>query len=62
VREPMIDEETHKKMLSFYYKKQEEAKKLDEDNEDQYMNSAWADPKQLKGQLHGTGSISWKHN
>lgn len=26
VREPMIDEETHKKMLAYYYKKQEEAK------------------------------------
>ncbi len=26
VREPMIDEETHKKMLSYYYKKQEEMK------------------------------------
>lgn len=26
VREPGIDEETHKKMLAFYYKKQEEQK------------------------------------
>jgi hypothetical protein len=24
VREPLIDPETHKKMLGFYYKKQEE--------------------------------------
>jgi len=60
-REPMIDEETHKKMLSYYHKKQEEAKQLDEvDDGDQYMNSAWADGKQLKSQLHGQGNIKWK--
>ena len=45
----MIDEDTHKKMLSYYHKKQEEAKQLDEiDDGDQYMNSSWADNKQLK--------------
>lgn len=43
-REPMIDGETHKKMLAYYHKKQEEAKKLDEvDEGDDHMNSAWAD-------------------
>lgn len=60
-REPMIDEETHKKMLSYYHKKQEEAKHLEEaDDGDQYMNSAWADNNQLKRQLHGQGGIKWK--
>lgn len=38
-REPLIDTDTHKKMLSFYHKKQEEQKKLEDDNEDAYMNS-----------------------
>lgn len=33
-REPVVDQETHKAMLSFYHKKQEEMKKLEEDNED----------------------------
>lgn len=42
VREPLIDQESHKKMLAFYHKKQEEQKKMEEDNEDDYMNSAWA--------------------
>ncbi|KAL4508407.1 hypothetical protein ABPG72_003711 [Tetrahymena utriculariae] len=61
VREPAIDQETHKKMLAYYYKKQEEQKKLEEDDEDQYMNSAWANPKMLKNQLHGVNSdIAWK--
>ena len=55
-----MDEETYKKMLSYYYKKQEEQKKLEEDNDDHYMNSAWADPKNLKNQLHGGQEIKWK--
>lgn len=43
-REPMIDGDTHKRMLAFYHKKQEEAKKLEEaDDGDQYLNSSWAD-------------------
>lgn len=60
-REPMIDEETHKKMLAFYHKKNEEGKKLDEaDDGDQYLNSAWANSGQLKQQLHGQQNIKWK--
>lgn len=43
-REALIDPETHKKMLSYYHQKSQEAEKLDEmDDGDQYMNSAWAD-------------------
>lgn len=67
VREPAVDEETYKKMLSFYHKKQEEQKvfiliqKLEEDNEDNFMNAAWADPKNLKRDLvTGGKNISWK--
>jgi cilia- and flagella-associated protein 298 len=56
----MIDEQTHKQMLSYYYKKQEEQKKLEEDNEDAYMNSSWADTKQLKSSLHGQSNVKWK--
>lgn len=60
-REPMIDNETHKKMLAFYHKKTEEAKHLEEqDDGDHYMNSAWANNKQLKSQLHGMADTKWK--
>ena len=60
-REPLIDGETHKKMLAFYHKKTEEAKKLDEmDDGDQYMNSAWADGRALKASLHGQNNVKWK--
>mmetsp|Transcript_2583 Transcript_2583/g.6045 ORF Transcript_2583/g.6045 Transcript_2583/m.6045 type:complete len:288 (+) Transcript_2583:43-906(+) len=61
VREPRIDEDTHKAMLSHYYKKQEENKKLMEDNDDSYLESSWANPKALKSALVGGGKdISWK--
>merc|ERR1711967_128564 len=61
VREPRIDEATHKAMLSHYYKKQEENKKLQEDDDDSYLDSEWANPKALKGALVGGGRpISWK--
>jgi len=61
VREPLIDPETHKRMMAFYHKKNEEMKKLEElDDGDQYLNSAWADSGNLKRQLQGTGDIRMK--
>ncbi len=59
-REPVVDGETHKAMLKFYHAKQEEQKELEADNEDQFMNSAWADTRQMKAQMHGTGQIKWR--
>ena len=61
VREPMVDAETQKRMMAYYHKKNEEAKKMEElDDGDQYLNSAWADSGNLKRQLHGTGNIQMK--
>eukprot|EP00899_Mesostigma_viride_P024189 jgi/Mesvir1/4955/Mv11448-RA.1 len=54
-REPIVDAETQKAMMAFYYKKQEEAKRLEGDDEDAFTNSAWANPKSLKAQFAGTG-------
>ena len=51
-REPVIDQETHKQMLAFYYKKQEEAKKVEHDIDDGYLESPWADPKGLMIELN----------
>jgi len=60
VREPRIDESTHKAMLAHYYKKQEEHKKLQENEDDSYLDSEWANPKALKNSLVGGGRpISW---
>lgn len=59
--EPPIDKETHVKMLSFYHRKQEEQKKLEEANEDDYLNSHWADPHALKKNLvTGGRSITFR--
>ena len=61
MREPLIDKETHSKMLSYYYKKQEEQKKLENENEDSYLDSEWADPKGIQKQLYMKGNISYKY-
>merc|ERR1719230_1362084 len=61
VREPRIDENTHKAMLAHYYKKQEDNKKLLEDDDDSYLDSEWANPKSMKQALVGGGRpIQWQ--
>eukprot|EP00826_Nyctotherus_ovalis_P051993 TRINITY_DN6540_c0_g1_i1.p1 TRINITY_DN6540_c0_g1~~TRINITY_DN6540_c0_g1_i1.p1 ORF type:complete len:234 (-),score=81.79 TRINITY_DN6540_c0_g1_i1:135-836(-) len=59
-REPVIDKETHRQMLAYYYKKQEEAKKAEQDIDDGYLESPWANPKGLKNDLNGVGDVKWK--
>lgn len=56
-REAAVSEEERKAMMAFYFKKQEEMKKLAESNEDEYLHSAWADPKQLQRSLRNQGTI-----
>eukprot|EP00928_Gymnodinium_smaydae_P032167 TRINITY_DN23369_c0_g1_i2.p1 TRINITY_DN23369_c0_g1~~TRINITY_DN23369_c0_g1_i2.p1 ORF type:complete len:319 (-),score=81.66 TRINITY_DN23369_c0_g1_i2:56-931(-) len=55
VREPRVDEQTHKAMLAHYYKKQEEVKKLEADEDDSYLDSEWANPKAMKASLVNGG-------
>jgi hypothetical protein len=59
-REPAVDEKTQKEMMAFYHKKQEELKKLQDDEDDSHLGSGWADPRQLKGHLQGTGDTRWR--
>lgn len=59
-REAAISEDERRAMMAFYYKKQEEMKALAENDEDDFMHSAWANPKALKSQLLGTGNINWR--
>ena len=56
-REAAVSEEERKAMMSFYFKKQEELKALAENDEDDYLNSAWADPKSLQRGLRGMGGV-----
>ncbi|CAM9212566.1 unnamed protein product [Ectocarpus fasciculatus] len=56
-REPGVSEDERKAMMAFYFKRQEELKRLAEANDDDYLASAWADPKQLQRSLRGTGTV-----
>lgn len=59
-REPVVDPDSQKQMMAFYHKKQEESKKLMGIDEDEYLNSAWADSKNLKRALNGTNDVRWR--
>jgi hypothetical protein len=56
-REPGVSEEEKKAMMAYYFKKQEEMKKLAENSEDDYLHSAWADPKSLQRSLRGQSDV-----
>ena len=53
--EPVVSEDERKAMMAHYFKRQEEMKALAEANDDDYLTSAWADPKALKMVAHGHG-------
>ncbi|CAN0123460.1 unnamed protein product [Phaeothamnion confervicola] len=52
-----MNQEERKAMMAYYFKRQEELKKLAEAEDDDYLASAWADPKQMQRTLRGTGAI-----
>ncbi|KAL3790479.1 hypothetical protein HJC23_012035 [Cyclotella cryptica] len=56
-REPIVSEAERNAMTAFYFKRQEELKKLAEADEDDYLNSEWADPKGMKRNLQGLGDV-----
>ncbi|XP_071499254.1 cilia- and flagella-associated protein 298-like [Diadema antillarum] len=58
-REAVFSEDERKQMMLHAYRKQEEWKKMEEDSEDVYLNSAWADSGQLKKQLQGMNNVKW---
>jgi hypothetical protein len=55
-REPGVSEDERKAMMAYYFKKQEEMKQLAENQEDEFLHSSWADPKQLQRSLRGQNS------
>ncbi|XP_041462005.1 cilia- and flagella-associated protein 298-like [Lytechinus variegatus] len=58
-REAVFSEDERKQMMLHAYKKQEEWKKMQEESEDAYLNSPWADSNQLKSQLQGINNVKW---
>ena len=60
-REPVVSAEEQKRMMAFAYRRQEELKKLEQDEDDSYLNAAWADGSALKKRLQGMGGgVGWR--
>ncbi|XP_034938603.1 cilia- and flagella-associated protein 298-like isoform X2 [Chelonus insularis] len=59
-REPLMSEEARKQLMLYAYRRQEELKKLEQDDDDEYLNSTWADSSSLKRHFQGLNNISWK--
>jgi len=63
-REPILDETQQKNLMKIYHKKDEEGKRLSEQDHDDapsYMNSDWANPKSYRSHAQGlTSQIKFK--
>ena len=57
VREPVVSEEERKAMMAHYFQRQEELKRLAESEDNDYLDSVWADPKQMKRGLQGLDHV-----
>ena len=57
-RQPAISEDERKAMMAKYFKDQEERKRLTTNDEDDYLNSSWANPKAMKAELHGMSAMA----
>ena len=56
-REAIVSEAERSAMEAFYFKRQEELKKLADADDDDYLNSEWADPSGMKKNLQGLNHI-----
>lgn len=59
-REPAISEETRKQLMLMAYRRQEEMKKLELDDDDAYLGSTWADNRQMQRTVHGIDAVKFK--
>lgn len=59
-RESVLSEDQRKQLMMHQYRRQEELKKLDENDDDDYLNSNWADNSQLKRQMHGLDNLKFR--
>jgi hypothetical protein len=61
VRESPVTESLQKDMMAYYYKKQEEQKKMESEPEENFAQSAWANPNALKkGLVMGEKDVGFK--
>lgn len=59
-REPILSEQERRHLMQMQYRRQEELKNLERDEDDQYLNSKWADSGDLKRQLHGLDKVDFR--
>lgn len=59
-REPAFNDAERKQIMMQAYRRQEELKRLEQDDEDAYMDSSWANNSSMKGQLHGISNIKFR--
>lgn len=60
-REPGLSEETRKQLMLQQYRRQEELKRLEDNDDDQYLNSNWADNSHMKRQLQGVQDVQYRY-
>ncbi|XP_018021073.1 cilia- and flagella-associated protein 298 isoform X2 [Hyalella azteca] len=60
VREPQLDEAQQASMMAYWHQRRQQLKKLDENDDDSYLDSAWADSHGLQRQFHGLENIKWR--
>nr|KAF6477287.1 cilia and flagella associated protein 298 [Molossus molossus] len=59
-REPVLSSEEHRQLMLHFHRRQEELKKLEENDDDSCLNSPWADNTALKRHFHGVKDIKWR--
>lgn len=59
-REPVLGEEARKQLMLLEYRRQEELKRLDADEDDAYLGARWADGGAMKRQMHGLDNLRFR--
>lgn len=59
-REPHLSVEQQKALMAAEFRRREELKRLEEDSDDTFLDSGWADSQHLHRSFQGLCNISWK--
>jgi len=58
-REPVFSEAERKQMMMHAYRRQEELKRLEQDDDDRFLDSSWSSGGNLKNQMQGISDIKF---
>lgn len=59
-RNMSMSQEAQIRLMSQMHKKAEELKRIENDDDDSYLDSAWANPRGLKNTFQGLEDVDWK--